>query len=481
MLRQRAVWYKYNLLILDLLVLNLSFVTAQMIRFSKFYQPHSYFLGNVRISVSIAVFACFSTLAIFVFHLFGLYKIQVLTSRFEHIVNLIKALLVSSIFYSFLNYITKLNYHFTDSRLVLIFWPLISLALFLLVRVVLYPFFHRFMSKAPFNMRRLLIVGDTEIAVECMNELKKNKEYGCEVVAALSLDGRQGPDDTIEGYTLEKAADIIDKFSPTDLFVAVRNTSTKTAISVISNLYPCIKNVEFTSYQYDRLADLINTDRYGSNPVFSLGESPYFFWYKFFKRTADFILSLMFILSTLPLLLIVISLIKLSSKGPGIITQPRVGKDGKIFNFYKFRTMRMAEDGEIKKRDNAYIESIANENTVVKKIVDKKRVTWIGKILRATALDETPQFFNVLKNDMSLVGPRPCLVAEYEAYNDWHKKRYSIKPGCTGIWQVLKSRGLSFSDTILLDLIYSNSVSPWLDLQLVLNTVFIMISGSADK
>lgn len=399
----------------------------------------------------------------------------------EHITSLVKSLISSAVIYAFMNYITKLNQYFTDSRLVLIYWPLIAFFSSIVLRVILYPYIHRLISKAPFNTRRLLIVGDTQISEICALELKKHGEYGCEVVGFFSLDEEKGRQVEIRGFSFERAQDLIDRFSPTDLLVAVSGTSVKKAISVISGLSGSIVNIEFTSYQYERLSEFIDTERYGDIPVFSLGVSPYFFWYKSIKRFADVFFSSLFLLLSLPLTLTIWLLVKISSRGPGIISQPRVGLNGKRFRFYKFRTMKMPLGNEIKERDDAYIDSINRENSVMKKIVDKKRVTWIGKILRATALDEIPQFFNVLKNDMSLVGPRPCLESEYESYDAWHKKRYRIKPGCTGIWQVTKSKGLSFSDTILLDMIYCHSVSPWLDIQLVLNTLFIMITGSADK
>ncbi|MBN1151098.1 exopolysaccharide biosynthesis polyprenyl glycosylphosphotransferase [candidate division WOR-3 bacterium] len=481
MTRQRAIKYKYDLLLIDLISLNFSFASAQIARFSGFIKPQVALFGQIHISVNLIVFFFFSLFAVFIFHLFGLYKIQMLTNRFGHTLGLLQALFTSAIFYAFLNYITKLNYHFTDSRLVLIYWPSFSLVLLIILRVFFYPIFHRYVSKVPFNKRRMLVIGDADIVAKCVTYLEKNQAYGCQVVAALKIKDEDGKHEDLEIYSFEKASDIIDKFAPTDLFVALRDTSTKNAISIISKLHPSIKNIEFTSLQYERLATFIRTDKYCDIPVFSLGMSPYFFWYKYFKRAADLFLSLFIIALSLPLLATLWALIKISSDGPGIISQPRVGKNGKRFNFYKFRTMRLSEKKSAEKRNDAYIEAIENENNVISKIVDKKRITWIGSFLRATALDEVPQFFNVLKNDMSLVGPRPCLLSEYLAYDDWHKKRYSIKPGCTGIWQVLKSRGLSFSDTILLDLIYAHSVSPWLDLQLVLNTLLIMITGSADK
>ncbi len=110
-----------------------------------------------------------------------------------------------------------------------------------------------------------------------------------------------------------------------------------------------------------------------------------------------------------------------------------------------------------------------------KKIISRNRVTWIGQIIRKTSVDELPQLINVIRGEMSLVGPRPCLSYEYEGYDSWQKKKFKVLPGCTGVWQVLGRSSVSFNDSIILDLYYINNMSPWLDLQLIIKTVPVML------
>ena len=105
------------------------------------------------------------------------------------------------------------------------------------------------------------------------------------------------------------------------------------------------------------------------------------------------------------------------------------------------------------------------------KIINNSRITWIGKIIRKTSLDELPQLLNVLKGDMSIVGPRPCLPYEYENYDWWQKRRVNVIPGCTGVWQVWGRSSVSFKESVVLDLYYINNMSPWFDLQIMLQTV----------
>ncbi len=115
------------------------------------------------------------------------------------------------------------------------------------------------------------------------------------------------------------------------------------------------------------------------------------------------------------------------------------------------------------------------------KIVNTNRVTWIGKIIRKLSLDELPQLINVIKGDMSLVGPRPSLPYEFDNYDTWQKRRVNVLPGCTGVWQVWGRSSVSFKDSVVLDLYYVNNMSPWLDIQLILKTIPVMLFSRGGK
>ena len=116
-----------------------------------------------------------------------------------------------------------------------------------------------------------------------------------------------------------------------------------------------------------------------------------------------------------------------------------------------------------------------------KKVINENRITEIGKVIRKTSLDELPQLFNVIKGDMSLVGPRPCLPYEFESYVGWQKRRLNVLPGCTGVWQVTGRSSVSFKDSIVLDLYYINNMSPWLDLQILFKTIPVMLFARGGK
>jgi len=202
------------------------------------------------------------------------------------------------------------------------------------------------------------------------------------------------------------------------------------------------------------------------------------------KRGFDVLASLLGILMLLPFFAIISLLIKLDSKGPVIFKQARVGKNGRKFAFYKFRTMSHGstkEESAREKQVEDFIKGVYFVQGRSTKIVDTSKITRVGKLLRKTSVDEIPQLVNVLKGDMSLVGPRPCLAYEWDHYEAWHKLRLSVTPGCTGLWQVAGRSRVSFQDMVMMDLSYINNYSFFTDLKLILKTIPVMLLGRGAK
>ncbi len=477
-------WYKVLLFLFDLVILNFSFAVAMRIRFAPHIDIIDWHWTNIQIIPSVSFFMLFSLLTIFIFYYYGLYKINIITRKSLQLIRIIKGLVLSAVIYMLIQFIFKTEVLFTTSRFVLLTWSFISLFLFLIFRVILYSYIHRTLIQSGITRKKLLIIGDKHLCLYTADVVRKHPECGLDLSGYFFLedDSSQEYGTKYLGiYSYENAEKFIKKNNITHLIVAVDSLNPKNIIELIGRFTPIVPFVEVTSLIYSRLSHLLNIEWYSDIPVIPFNKSPYYRWYRFFKRFIDVLVASVTILLFSPFNLISFIINKLSSPGPFLIKQKRIGKNGKEFIFYKLRSMKPVSVKKDNKRHEKYINYINNENEIVNKVIEKDRVTGYGNFLRKTALDELPQFYNVIKGDMSLVGPRPCLPVEYESYDNWHKKRYEITPGCTGIWQVLKNKGTSFSDTILLDLYYINKVSPWLDLQLIIMTVYIMITGSADK
>jgi undecaprenyl-phosphate galactose phosphotransferase len=223
----------------------------------------------------------------------------------------------------------------------------------------------------------------------------------------------------------------------------------------------------------------LHIDRFCGKPMVRLcSQKRSALFYKL-KHTSDAFITLPLFLLQLPLFILIMAAIKWESQGPVFYVARAIGKGGKPFNMLKFRSMFTDSDKSV---HQAYVTKLIkgeiredDKKNGPLKIVQDPRVTKVGRILRKLSLDELPQLINVLKGQMSLVGPRPCLPYEYDIYQDWHKKRTAVRPGITGLWQVTGRSEVLFEDMILLDLYYIYNNSVILELQILFETVFVVL------
>jgi lipopolysaccharide/colanic/teichoic acid biosynthesis glycosyltransferase len=195
--------------------------------------------------------------------------------------------------------------------------------------------------------------------------------------------------------------------------------------------------------------------------------------------------SLVMLVLLAPVLLMIAAAIKASSRGPVLYRQKRVGQYGQFFTFLKFRSMHIDNDHRVHKEYVTQLITSQMKSEVsdrdgdpVYKLTNDRRVTGLGKFLRRSSIDELPQLINVLQGNMSLVGPRPPIPYELEAYQTWHRRRLlEVKPGITGLWQVTGRSRVKFDEMVRLDLRYATSWTPWLDFKILLRTPFAVIRG----
>ncbi len=188
--------------------------------------------------------------------------------------------------------------------------------------------------------------------------------------------------------------------------------------------------------------------------------------YDFFKRVLDIICSLLALIVLSPLMLVVMLAIVIEDGGSPIFTQIRVGRDRKLFKMYKFRSMHKNAEKELK-----YLQEQNEADGPAFKMENDPRVTKVGNLIRQCSIDELPQLINILRGDMSIVGPRPCLVREYKQYNDYQKQRILVKPGLTCYWQCSGRSNISFDEWMDMDMKYIQERGMWTDIKLVLKTI----------
>jgi len=189
------------------------------------------------------------------------------------------------------------------------------------------------------------------------------------------------------------------------------------------------------------------------------------------KRGFDLLVSTLVVVIGLPVWLVIALAIRLDSRGPILFVDRRIGVGEREFSMLKFRTM-VAEAPDLQPR----LEDVNEAEGALFKIRDDPRVTRVGRVLRRFSLDEIPQVVNVLKGEMSLVGPRPLPLRDYKLLEDWHRRRYGVLPGMTGLWQISGRSGLSFDDLVRLDFTYIENWSLWLDISIIVKTIPAVIT-----
>lgn len=352
------------------------------------------------------------------------------------------------------------------SRLFFILFAAADLSLILLfrifVRITLY-----FYRKSKKGRLRVLIVGTNSLAERFAEYINENPQLMIEIIGYL----RAG--DTVHSKRLNILGAIGDLSE-----VLVKNVVDEVIFALPRDyqgvVEPYVLECKKMGITVNMLADLfdftvskVKIDTIGALPVITFHTVPFDTWQLFLKRTMDIIGALIGLAITAAVFLFVAPAILLESPGPVFFSQNRVGRNGRIFKCYKFRSMYI--DAEERKKELVQYNQMKG---AIFKIKDDPRITRTGRFIRAASIDELPQFWNVLKGDMSLVGTRPPTLDEVESYETYHWKRLSIKPGITGMWQVSgRNRVEDFEDIVRMDTNYIDDWSLWVDIKLIFKTV----------
>lgn len=341
------------------------------------------------------------------------------------------------------------------------------------------------------NLIPTLVVGRGKEASVFIQEMRERPKLGYRVIGVIETANAETNEDHNRGDSYE-GVPVVGKLE--GLPEAIRDSGANEVIiadpqvngdALFEVMMRCgrRRGVEFriAPSLFNCLPRKTEIDQIGVLPMIRLFREPLSNGARILKRTSDLIISALAIALLFPVWLLIAILIKLDSKGPVFYTQERVGMDGRLFLLYKFRTMDPGADSELHREyQRAFIAgraeaNLGNEKKPTYKLLADPRITRVGSLLRKTSLDEVPQLLNVLLGDMSIVGPRPPIPYEVEAYELWHRKRLDMKPGLTGLWQVSGRNRLPFEEMVRLDLFYIENWSLLLDLKIILRTVFVMM------
>jgi exopolysaccharide biosynthesis polyprenyl glycosylphosphotransferase len=331
------------------------------------------------------------------------------------------------------------------------------------------------LRKRGHGIRRVLIAGAGEIGRSVMRSIVAHRELGYRVVGFVDDNPEKGHTDIGRFRALgalENLPDIVSQEKVDEVIVTLPWMYQRQIMSIVRQCERHDVRARIVPDLFQLSLNQVNVEDLGGIPLLSFREPRVGGWVWWVKRALDFAIALVGLIVLSPLLLLIALAIKLDSPGPVIFSQTRVGKGGRLFTFYKFRTMHLGAEEEKEK-----LADLNEAQGALFKIKDDPRKTRMGRILRRTSLDELPQLYNVLKGDMSLVGPRPQVPEEVGQYHEWHKKRLETVPGVIGLPQVSGRSNLTFDEMCLLDIYYIENWSPALDTKIVLQMIPKVILG----
>ncbi len=365
---------------------------------------------------------------------------------------------------------------FYYSRLIFAFAGLTIVGLLILSRLLLLLFW-RWAWAQGYGLERVLVVGGNGLGHQVMDAIAARPNLGYHLVGYLH--DRPAPNDHDTSHThyphlgnIEQIKQQVKHHAVHQVILALPFWEHGRLPQLVQMCRSLGVDFQIAPDLYELSFDRVDVLNVSGVPLIGLKENSIKGWNLAVKRTLDVALILLATPILLPITTLIALIIRLDSKGPALFRQTRVGKHGKGFTCYKFRTMVV--DAEKRKAELA---ALNEADGPLFKIRSDPRITRVGRFLRQSSLDELPQLLNVLRGEMSLVGPRPGLPEEVDQYDPWHRRRLEVTPGLTGLWQVLGRSDTSFDEMVRLDIFYTENWSVGMDLQILLKTIPVVLIG----
>jgi len=401
----------------------------------------------------------------------GMYRSMRTRTLFEIVWIVIKSAFITNIVFGTFVFLFKLKF---VSRVFFVIFVMTSLTFLLLEKIAVFSIMQR-VRKQGYNYRRLLVVGTGKRAALFIKKIQDHPEWGFRILGAIDDEPGRGIEN-VEDVKIIGGLDDISKIFHRHAIDEVIFVVPRLRLSHIENaIHACeIEGVKATvavdlfdtKIAKSRLTEIEGT------PLLTFETTVAKEWQIFVKRTMDIIMSGLGIIILSPLLLIGATIMKLTSAGPVLFKQKRVGLNGRKFVLYKFRTMYKGADKKLSE-----LETLNEMEGPIFKIKKDPRITPAGRILRKFSVDELPQLFNVFVGHMSLIGPRPPIPKEVEQYKPWQRRRLSMRPGITCLWQVSGRNNIDFNEWMKMDLEYLDNWSLWFDLKILIKTIPVVLFG----
>ncbi len=427
----------------------------------------------------VAFFALSSCAAILIFREFHLYKHKVFSTRSDQVIVIGKGMLCVGILQAVTIFLIK-DIHLLDySRthiLLFVFGGWAALAAF---RITLFTAVYEHLTGNPVVRRRVVAVGAGSAGQQLASRIYDSAHLGLKLVGFVDDDpqkiGHQLLGLPVMGST-DDVAEVVRRTNADEIYVTINSIKYERLLEIIDRCRHTGLPVTVTTQHFRIVPDRIGTSEFDTIESLTLRPHDLTSTNLLLKRVVDIIGSGLLLLALSPVFAAIAIAIRIDSRGPVFYKSQVIGRAGRMFTWFKFRTMRDDRDETVHRE---HLKKIIEGNGTTEKLRNDPRITRVGALLRRHSIDELPQLINVFRGEMSLIGPRPCLKYEYDHFDEWHKERFRVTPGMTGLWQVFgrNRTDTTFNDSIILDLYYIHNYSLWLDLKIVLKTIPVVVLG----
>ena len=456
----------------DIFLINIAFMLAYWVRYDlqlfRSVDPAS----DVPYGVYLPFLILFIILLMLVFRQAEFYRIKRKLSWFDEFYKILNSTTTGTTVTIVFIFIYQPTFY---SRVIFIYAAIFTVLLLGMSRLLMLRILIQ-MRRQGIGVKRVVIIGAGEVARAVMRSVVANPEAGLEILGFFDDHPAKGEtdigrfralgniNDNFGDFLNQKAVDEVIITLPWQYHRKImRIMSQCERKNIRARIVPDLFQITISQMQVEDVAGV---------PMIGIKEHGISGLNQFIKRGIDLAVSSIALILAAPLMALIALIIKMDSPGPVLFPQERVGKNGRRFTIYKFRSM--VEDAEKKK---AALAQYNEADGPLFKIKDDPRQTRLGKWLRKLSLDELPQMYNILRGEMSLVGPRPPIPTEVAQYKEWHKRRLEVSPGLTGLWQVSGRSGLTFDEMALLDIYYIENWSLGMDAKILLQTVPKVLFG----